>query len=173
MPGVPWGLLGTSWALPRASRAFLGASGRPPRAAWGWVEDVEMLVGVPPRGALLGLSLGAPRALLGSLVKKEGHSCPRKHFREHDVVRSPGGPVEACRGGPFGAGWAFLRAYGRPRRASSMPLDDLRKPPGAFGPSRHRAWAVAQRPLECSLGSRGTSLGGFWAAVLKPIGEMF
>ena len=24
----------------------MGASGRPPGAAWGWVEDVEMLVGV-------------------------------------------------------------------------------------------------------------------------------
>ena len=33
----------------------------------------------------------------------------------------------------------------------------------AFGPSRqsrHRAWVVSQRPLECSLGSRGRSLGG-------------
>ena len=67
------------------------------------VEDVEILVGVPRRGALLGLSLGAPRALLGSLVKKEGRSCPQKDFREYDSVRSLGGPLEAYRWGPFGA----------------------------------------------------------------------
>ena len=29
----------------------------------------------------------------------------------------------------------------------------------AFGPSRHRAWVVVQRPLGCSLGSRGPLLG--------------
>ena len=37
----------------------------------------------------------------------------------------------------------------------------------AFGPSRHRAWVVGQRALECSLGSRGRSLGGLLEAVLR------
>ena len=35
----------------------------------------------------------------------------------------------------------------------------------AVGPSRHRAWVVSQRPLECSLGSRSRSLGGLMAAL--------
>ena len=43
----------------------------------------------------------------------------------------------------------------------------------AFGPSRHRAWAVVQRPLECSLGSRGRPLGGLLVQVLKPLGGRF
>ena len=43
----------------------------------------------------------------------------------------------------------------------------------AFGPSRHRAWVVGQRPLECSLGSRGRPLGGLLEAVLKPLGGRF
>ena len=40
----------------------------------------------------------------------------------------------------------------------------------AFGPSRHRAWVVGQRPLECSLGSRGRPLGGLLEGVLKLLG---
>ena len=43
----------------------------------------------------------------------------------------------------------------------------------AFGPSRHRAWAKSQRPLECSLGSCGRPLGGLWEAVLRPLGGRF
>ena len=40
----------------------------------------------------------------------------------------------------------------------------------AFGPSRHRAWIVGQRALECSLGSRGGPFGGLLEAALKPLG---
>ena len=32
----------------------------------------------------------------------------------------------------------------------------------AFGPSRHRAWVVGQRPLACSLGSHGRPLWSLW-----------
>ena len=43
----------------------------------------------------------------------------------------------------------------------------------SFGPSRHRAWAVGQRPLECSLGSLGKPFGGLLEAALKPLGGRF
>ena len=43
----------------------------------------------------------------------------------------------------------------------------------AFGPSRHRAWVVGQRALECSLGSRGRSLGGLLETVLRRLGGRF
>ena len=44
-------------------------------------------------------------------------------------------------------------------------------------PSAHPAtvpglWLRAERPLEFSRRSRGTSLGGFWAAVLTSLGEL-
>ena len=68
---------------------------------------------------------------------------------------------------------SFCGTYGRPCKASWEPLDGLQEPPRAFGPFRHRAWIVAQRSLQCSLGSRRTPLGDFWAAVLKPLGEPF
>ena len=43
----------------------------------------------------------------------------------------------------------------------------------AFGPSRHRAWVVGQRPLECSFGSSGNEasrgpLGGSFEASWGP-----
>ena len=44
---------------------------------------------------------------------------------------------------------------------------DAARETGAFGPR-----GGVQGPVECSLGSRGTSLGGFWAAVLTPLGEV-
>eukprot|EP00959_Pyramimonas_sp_CCMP1952_P399110 8362999-Pyramimonas_sp.AAC.1 len=45
--------------------------------------------------------------------------------------------------------------------------------PVAFGPSRHRAWVVVQRPLGCSLGSRQKPLGGLPEAVWRPLGGLF
>ena len=42
-----------------------------------------------------------------------------------------------------------------------------------FGLFRHRAWVVRQTPLESSLGSRGTPLGGLGAAVLTPLEGRF
>ena len=42
----------------------------------------------------------------------------------------------------------------------------------AFGPSRHRAWVVVQRPLGCSLGSREKPLGGLLEAVLRHRGAV-
>ena len=43
----------------------------------------------------------------------------------------------------------------------------------AFGPFRHRAWVVGQRPLECSSGSCGRPLGDLWEVVLRPLGGRF
>ena len=42
----------------------------------------------------------------------------------------------------------------------------------AFGPSRHRAWVVGQRALECWLGSRGRSFWGLLEAVLRRLGAV-
>ena len=50
----------------------------------------------------------------------------------------------------------------------------------AFGPSRHRAWVLGQRALQCSLGSPGRPLGclkwyfrGLLGAVSGPLGACF
>ena len=74
---------------------------------------------------------------------------------------------------PLGSFWKGIDSL-----SSSARQAPLRKRQGAadlvaFGPSRHRAWVVSQRPLECSLGSRGRSLGGLMAPPLRPLGGRF
>ena len=112
-----------------------------------------------------------PVRLSGNTISRSvwGKPCSRKAFWEHDFAECLEGASQGFPGGLFGAGWA----YGITRRASREPLDRLREPHGADGPSRLCAWVVAQRPLECSLGARSTPLGGFWAAVSTPLGEPF
>ena len=95
--GAPWGLTGLLGSLWKVSGSRLGACLYRAR-------DVGMLVRVPPVGAVLGRLWGAPEAFLESIVRKKENAYPRKDFREHDFVRSLGGPLEASGGGPFGAG---------------------------------------------------------------------
>ena len=102
-------------------------------------------------------------------------------------------------GGTFGnwaMAWASYGSWGgdgglgRSPRGSSFGKEPKPKPRGsstpgtpvmnqqgaadlmAFGPSRHRAWVVGQRPLGCSLGSRGRHLGGLLEAVLETLGGL-
>ena len=97
--------------------------------------------------------------------------------KERGVLISipPSEPSDYLLGGPLGGArwrsWAHLGALCGPFWDGSIQFL-LGKPDYllAFGPSRHRAWVAGQRPLECSLGSRGRPLGGLLEAVLKPLG---
>ena len=120
-----------------------------------WKQDASAM----QREALRATVSGASGSVLGGLVGR---------------LRAPFGA-----NGPFwrhpGLFWTLLNSKIECNKNIRVPIGICKfLPPGAFGPFRHRAWVVAQRPLECSLGSRGTTpFGGFWAAVLKPLGEPF
>ena len=85
-----WGLLGGSLGPDGASWEPLDGL-REPSGGLYRARDVGMLVRVPPVGAVLGRSWGAPKTFLESIVRKEEHACPRKDFREYDFVKSLGG----------------------------------------------------------------------------------
>ena len=108
-----------------ASRAFLEH-----------MEGVEMLVRVPPLlGGLLWCSCCAPRALLGSLVRKEGQSCPQKDFWEHDVVRSLGRPWQGLGGvpsGPVGPSWGLMEGLAGHRESRLGPSAHPATVPGLW-----------------------------------------
>ena len=76
-------------------------------------------------------------------------------------------------GSESGRSWLGVARVGRRRMRLGLALhicSERTRYLLAFGPSRHRAWVVGQRPLKCSLGSRGRPLGGLLEQVLKPLG---
>ena len=119
-----------------------------------WKQDASAM----QREALRATVSGASGSVLGGLVGR---------------LRAPFGA-----NGPFwrhpGLFWTLLNSKIECNKNIRVPIGICKfLPPGAFGPFRHRAWVVAQRPLECSLGSRGRPLGGLWEAVLRPLGGGF
>ena len=110
-----------------------------------------------------------PGRLSGNMISRGvwGKPCSWKAFWEHAFAGCLGGPLGASQGVPSGP----VGCPGGLWRSSQGFLGASGWPPGAAWGLR--AWVVAQRPLECLLGPRGTPLGGFWAAVLKPRGEPF
>jgi hypothetical protein len=112
--------------------------------------------GLRPRGPGAWCAVMCIRANAGAAVtpRLSETFVRRKAFWENDFAGCGRGPLGASQGVPSGSA-------------------ELWEPPGAFGPSRHRARVVAEKPLDCSLGYRGTPLAGFWAPVLKPLGGPF
>ena len=154
--GPSWGPLGPSWAP-------LGPSWGPLGPSWG------SLGGVLGRfGAVLGASwavLERPEA-----EKARTQKTSEKLMKINDFGFL--GPSSEASWKALGASWASPRPKIR-ERPNLSNVNGERLHLLAFGPSLRRAWAAGQKPLECSLGSRGRPLGGLVEAVLKPLGSRF